>query len=189
MKPKLKNSTNIVEKIRYLKKIEIGDHANFVLLPSKTFHHGRVYNERMYEVRLIEHSEIREVYSKTCSLRELFDKFSLKPRLAQKVLLIAGVDFPADLATEYRAGKSINALAKKHGMKEKTVSNILKSVGVNIRSGNTQIRPQKDELERVFRKFGTIKGVAKTLGVHQNTAKKFLVEADLLPGNTKNTRA
>lgn len=126
---------------------------------------------------------------KTRSIGELLNKYGLKPKAARNVLKIAGIDFPADLAAEYHAEKSIGSLAKKHGMKEKTISNILKSVGVKVRKGNAQIPPQKDDLKRVFEECGTINGVSLSFEIHQTTAKKYLIEAGLLPENTKKARA
>ena len=106
------NSNNALEKLRYRIQVEIDDIMNDVHLPSKTFYHGRVNSGYINEVRRVEHPEIQDVYSKTCSLRELFNKYGLKPQLARNALAIAGIDFPADLAAEYHAEKSIGYLAK-----------------------------------------------------------------------------
>lgn len=108
-------------------------------------------------------------------------------RATHRLLGEIGITFTDVIQSNWHSKWTVRRIAEFHGSSSKHVSDTLKLAGINVPNGNQKRKqPSKNELTTLWATEPSINCVAKRLGVHWNTAQRWLSEYRLIDNTAEN---
>ena len=102
--------------------------------------------------------------------------FGLSNRKMLRLLEEMDLDIWTKIQNEYLEDRNLERVAKRHGMKPKTLSKKLKQMGTKIRSGRPRREFNQSEVSEALQNSKSIRVFARAMGISRWKAKKLKVE-------------
>lgn len=122
---------------------------------------------------LYSEEQIQEMYINADNLREIAKNLDISSRSVRNLLCLANVDYLADLYSEHGTDSTWDKIAKRHGMKRKTLTKLMKKNGYLIERGPRISKSKRNKIIDELKADGSTNSIAKECKVHWCTVQKL----------------